>query len=101
MAANVAEHEALLKCSRASTKTSLGPPKSRPPPNYALCAGRCQHGAAARHGFVSSNSESERIALNAKRQAKQLRAWQGLERRLTARRNLALKKLSNIRAMVM
>ena len=53
----------------------------------------------ARHCFVSSDSDADRLALNAKRQAKQLRAWQGLERRLTARRNLALKKLSEIRAM--
>ena len=53
----------------------------------------------ARHGFVSSDIDEERLALNARRQAKQLRAWQGLERRLTARRNLALKKLSDIRAM--
>ena len=59
---------------------------------------RMQRGLA-RHGFVSSDSDEERLALNAKRQAKQLRAWQGLERRLTARRNLALKKLSDIRAM--
>ena len=54
-----------------------------------------------RHGFMSSDSDEERLALNARRQARQLMAWQGLERRLTARRNLALKKLSDIRAMIM
>ena len=54
----------------------------------------------ARHGFASSDSDEERLGLNAKRQARQLMAWQGLERRLTARRNLALKKLSDIRAMI-
>ena len=42
------------------------------------------------------DNDEERLALNAERQGKQLMAWQGLERRLTARRNLALKKLSDI-----
>ena len=67
-------------------------------PEYERLMARMQRGAA-RHGFASSGSDEERLALNANRQAKQLRAWQGLERRLTARRNMALKKLSDIRAM--
>ena len=72
--------------------------RSGPDPEYERLTARMQRGAA-RHGFASSDSDEERLALNAKRQAKQLSAWQGLERRLTARRNLALKKLSDIRAM--
>ena len=69
-----------------------------PDPEYERLMARMQKGMA-RHVFMSSDSDEERLALNAKRQAKQLMAWQGLERRLTARRNLALKKLSDIRAM--
>ena len=72
--------------------------RSGPDPEYERLKARMQRGMA-RHGFVSSDSDEERLALNAKRQAKQLMAWQGLEGRLTARRNLALKKLSDIRAM--
>ena len=72
--------------------------RSGPDPECERLMARMQRGVA-RHGFASSNSDEERLALNAKLQAKQLRAWQGLERRLTARRNLALKKLSDIRAM--
>ena len=73
--------------------------RSGPDPEYERLMARMQKGMA-RHGFVSSGSDEERLALNAERQAKQLRAWQGLERRLTARRNLALKKLSSICAMI-
>ena len=73
--------------------------RSGPDPEYERLMARMRRGMA-RHGFMSSDSEEERLALNAKRQAKQLSAWQGLERRLTARRNLALKKLSDIRAMI-
>ena len=73
---------------------------SGPDPEYERLMARMQRGAT-RHGFASSDSDEERLALNANRQAKQLRAWQGLEHRLTARRNLALKKLSNIRVMIM
>ena len=72
--------------------------RSGPDPEYERLLARMQRGVA-RHGFASSESDEERLALNANRQAKQLRAWQGLERRLTARRNLALKKLSDIRAI--
>ena len=72
--------------------------RSGPDPEYERLMARMQRGLA-RHGFVSSDSDEERLALNAERQAKQLKAWQGLERRLTARRNLALKKLSDIRGM--
>ena len=72
--------------------------RSGPHPEYERPMARMQRGMA-RHVFVSSESDEERLALNAKRQAKQLMAWQGLERRLTARRNLALKKLSDIRLM--
>ena len=72
--------------------------RSGPDPEYERLMARMQRGVA-RHGFTSSDSDEERLALNARRQAKQLRAWQGLERRLTARRNMALKKLSDIRAM--
>ena len=71
---------------------------SSPDPEYERLTARMQRGMA-RHGFVSSDSDEERLALNARWQAKQLRAWQGLERRLTARRNMALKKLSDIRAV--
>ena len=73
--------------------------RSGPDPEYERLMARMQRGAA-RHGFASSDNDEERLALNARRQGKQLRAWQGLERRLTARRNLALKKLSDIRAMI-
>ena len=73
--------------------------RSGPDPEYERLTARMQR-AVARRGFVSSDSDEERLALNAKRQAKQLRAWQGLERRLTARRNLALKKLCDIRALI-
>ena len=73
--------------------------RSGPDPEYERLMARMQRGVV-RHGFVSSESDEERLALNAKRQVKQLRAWQGLERRLTARRNLALKKLSSICAMI-
>ena len=73
--------------------------RAGPDPEYERLMARMQRGMA-RHAFVSSESDVERLALNAKRQGKQLRAWQGLERRLTARRNLALKKLSDIRAMI-
>ena len=73
--------------------------RSGPDPEYERLMARMQRGLA-RHGFVSSDSDEERLAVNAKRQAKQLMAWQGLERRLTARRNLALKKLSDIHAMI-
>ena len=73
--------------------------RSGPDPEYERLMARMQRGAA-RHGFASSDNDEERLALNARRQGKQLRAWQGLERRLTARHNLALKKLSNIRAMI-
>ena len=66
-------------------------------PEYERLMARMQR-EVVRHGFVSSESDEERLAFNARRQGKQLRAWQGLERRLTARRNLALKKLSDIRA---
>ena len=72
--------------------------RSGPDPEYERLMARMQR-AVVRHGFMSSDSDEERLALNAKRQAKQIRAWQGLERRLTARRNMALKKLSDIRAM--
>ena len=72
--------------------------RSGPDPEYERLTARMQRGMAG-HGFVSSDSDEERLALNAKRQGKQLRAWQGLERRLPARRNLALKKLVDIRAM--
>ena len=72
--------------------------RSGPDPEYERLMARMQRGLA-RHGFASSDGDEERLALNANRQAKQLRAWQGLERRLTARRNLALTKLSDIRAM--
>lgn len=51
------------------------------------------------HGFAWYDSDAERLALNAKRLAKQLRAWQGLKLRLTARRKLVLKKLSEIHSM--
>jgi hypothetical protein len=61
---------------------------------------RMQRGMA-RHSFASSSDDAERLALNAKKQARQLRGWQGLERRLTARRNLALQTLVDIRAMTM
>ncbi len=73
--------------------------RSGPDPEYERLMARMQRGMA-RHSFTSSESDEERLVLNAKRQAKQLRAWQGLERRLTARRNMALKKLSDIRAMM-
>ena len=73
--------------------------RSGPDPEYGRLMARMQRGLA-RHGFASSDIDEERLALNAKRQAKQLMAWQGLERRLTARRNLALKKLSDIHAMM-
>ena len=69
-----------------------------PDPEYKRLLARMQTGLA-RHGFLSSDSDNETFALNAKWQAKQLRAWQGVERRLTARRKLAPKKLSDIRAM--
>ena len=72
--------------------------RSGPDPGYECLMARMQRGVA-RHGFMSSDSDEERLALNARRQAKQLRAWQDLERRLTARRNLALKKLSDIRSI--
>jgi len=73
--------------------------RSGPDPEYERLMARMQRGMA-RHVFMSSDSDEDRLALNAKRQGKQLRSWQGLERRLTARRNLALKKLSDIRAMM-
>ena len=72
--------------------------RSGPDPEYERLTARMQR-VVARHGFMSSDSDEERLALNAKWQAKQLMAWQGLERRLTARRNLALKKLSDIRSI--
>ena len=74
----------------------LGP--SGPDPEYERLMARMQRGVA-RHSFASSDGDEERLALNANRQAKQLMAWQGLERRLTARRHLALKKLSDIRSI--
>ena len=73
--------------------------RAGPDPEYERLLARMQRGVA-QQGIVSSDSEEERLAPNAKRQAKQLRPWQKLERRLTARRNLALKKLSDIRAMI-
>ena len=69
--------------------------RAGPDPEYDRLIARMQRGMA-RHGFASSDGDEERLALNANRQAKQLMAWQGLELRLTARRNLALKKLSDI-----
>ena len=74
--------------------------RSGPDLEYGRLMARMQRGMA-RHGFASSDSDEEGLGLNARRQAKQLRAWQGLEHRLTARRHLALKKLSDIRAMAM
>ena len=47
--------------------------RSGPDPEYERLTARMQRGMA-RHGFVSSGSDEERLALNAKRQAKQLRA---------------------------
>ena len=67
-------------------------------PEYERLKARLQRGIA-RHGFASSQDEAERLALNAKGQTKQLNAWQRLEARLTARRNAALARLLDIRAL--